>query len=93
MNCTQVGVFKKANKVCLCSLLEGEDSRALETEVTLEVLGDLTNEALEWKLPDEEISGLLVTTDLAKGNGAWAVTVGLFNTSCSRGGFTRCLRS
>ena len=58
----QVGVLKETNKVSLTGFLEGHDSRALEAEVSLEVLGDLTNKTLEWQLADEELSGLLVSS-------------------------------
>jgi hypothetical protein len=47
VNCAKVGVFKKANKISLCCLLESEYSSSLETEITLEVLGNLTHQTLE----------------------------------------------
>jgi hypothetical protein len=40
---SQVSVLEKTNKVSFSSLLEGEDSRTLESKVSLEVLGDFTN--------------------------------------------------
>ena len=49
----------------------------------LEVLGDFTNEPLEGELPDEELSGLLVTTDFTEGDGSWAETMGLLYTTGS----------
>jgi hypothetical protein len=73
---TQVGILKKTNEVSLGSLLKGKDGRSLETQVGLEVLGDLTDETLEGKLADEEVGGLLVTTDLTKSDGSRTVTVG-----------------
>ena len=76
MDGTQVGILKKTNEVSLGSLLKGKDGRSLETQVGLEVLGDLTDETLEGKLADEEVGGLLVTTDLTKSDGSWTVTVG-----------------
>ena len=39
------------------------------------------NEALEGKLPEEELSGLLELADLTKSHGAGAVAVGLLDTS------------
>ena len=62
VNGEQGGVLKEANKVGLRSLLKSEDSRSLEMKVTLEILGDLTDETLEEELPYEEVRGLLVTT-------------------------------
>ena len=64
------------NEVSLSGLLEREHSGALETQVRLEVLGDLADEALERKLADEQLRGLLVAADLAERDGARAVAVG-----------------
>jgi hypothetical protein len=61
--------------------LESTDGRGLETEVGLEVLGNLTDETLEWELSDEELSGLLVTTDLTESDSSWLISVGLLDTS------------
>ena len=88
---TQVGVLKETNKVSLTGFLEGHDSRALEAEVSLEVLGDLTNKTLEWQLADEELSGLLVSSDLSESDGSWPVSVGLLNSSSGWGRFSGSL--
>jgi len=77
----QVGVLKETNQVSLRGLLEGHDGRGLEAEISLEVLGNFSDKALEGQLADEELSGLLVTTDLTESNGTRAVTVGLLDTS------------
>ena len=77
----QVGVLEKTNKVGLASLLEGHDGGALEAEISLEVLGDLTDKALEGQLADEELGGFLVTTDLTESDGSGPVTVGLLHSS------------
>ena len=53
---SQVGIFEKSNKVSLSSLLESKNGRSLETEISLEILSDLTNKALEWEFADEELS-------------------------------------
>ena len=87
----QVGVFEESYEVGFGSFLEGHDSRALETEISFEVLGDFTDQALEGKLADEELSALLVTTDLTEGNGTGPVPVGLLDASCGRGGLASCL--
>ena len=67
----QVRILEKTYEVRLGSLLKGKDGRSLESEVALEVLGDLTNETLEGELADQKIGRLLVTTDLTKGNGSY----------------------
>lgn len=56
VDCTQVGIFEKTNKVSLRCFLKSKDSSRLETQVGLEVLGDLTNKTLEWSLADEKVS-------------------------------------
>ena len=56
MDGTQVSVFKQTNKIGLTSLLQGHDGRALEPEVSLEVLCNLTDKTLEGELTDEELS-------------------------------------
>lgn len=65
----QVGVLEERDEVSLDGLLEGADGGALEAEVRLEVLSNLTDKALEGQLADEELSGLLVTTDLTESDG------------------------
>ena len=91
MDGTQVGVFEKTNKVGLRSLLEGEDGRSLEPQVTLEVLGDLPHQTLEGELADQQVRRLLVPADLTESHGSGAVTVGLFHASGGGGGFTGSL--
>jgi histone H3 len=79
----QVGVLKQTDEVSLAGLLEGHDGRALEAEVSLEVLGDLPDQALEGQLADEELSGLLVSSDLSESNSSWPISVGLLDSSSS----------
>jgi histone H3 len=69
------------NEVSLRGLLESEDSRRLEAEVGLEVLGNLTDETLEGELADQELSRLLVATDLTESDSTGAVTVGLLDAT------------
>jgi hypothetical protein len=81
MDSAQVGVFKESNQVCLRSLQESHEGRGLEREVCLEVLGDFTDKVLEGQLTDEELSGLLVVTDLRESNSIRAVTGGFLDIS------------
>ena len=78
---SQVGILKESNQVGLSSFLEGKHSRALETQVSLEVLGNLTDKSLEWQLADQKLGGLLVLTDLTKSHSSWSVTMGLLHSS------------
>ena len=71
----QVGVLEKTNQVSLASLLQGHDGRALESQVGLEVLGDFTDQTLEWQFPDEQLGALLVTSDFSQSDGTWPVPV------------------
>ena len=87
----QVGVLKQTNKVGLAGLLEGHDGRGLEPEVSLEVLGDLSHQTLEGQLADEELSGLLVSSDLSESNSSRPVSVGLLDSSSSGGRFAGSL--
>ena len=65
VDCSQIGVLKKTDQVSLSSLLEGKDGARLESEISLEILSDLPNESLEWKLSDKKISALLVAPDFS----------------------------
>jgi len=85
MDGAQVCVLKESNQVSLRGLLESHDSGGLESEVSLEVLGNLTDKTLEGQLADEKLSGLLVTTDLAESDCARAITMGLLDSSGSGG--------
>ena len=73
----QVGVLEQAHQVGLAGLLQRQDGAALEAQVGLEVLGDLADQALEGQLADQQLRALLVLADLAQGDGARAVPVGL----------------
>ena len=77
----QVGVLEEADQVRLASLLKGHDGGALEAQVGLEVLGDLTDQTLEGQLADQQLGALLVTTDLTESHGTGPVPVGLLDAS------------
>ena len=90
---TQVGVLKQTNKVGLGSLLKSHDGGGLEAEIGLEILGDFTDKTLEGELPDQQLSALLVTTDLSESDGSGPVSVGLLHTSGGGGALTSGLGS
>ena len=56
----KIGVFEETDEISLAGLLKSHHSRALEAQVGLEVLGDLTDKSLEGQLADEELGALLV---------------------------------
>lgn len=81
MDGAQVGVLEEGDEIGLNRLLEGADGRRLEAEIRLEVLGNLTDETLEGQLADQELSRLLVATDLTESDGTFAKLVaGLVET-------------
>jgi len=75
----QVGILEEADHVGLRGLLEGEDGRGLETELVSVLRGDFTDESLEGQLADQELSGLLETSDLTESDGARSEAVGLLD--------------
>ena len=77
----QVGVLEQTDQVGLAGLLESHDGGALEPQVSLEVLGDLSHQTLEGQLADEELSGLLVSPDLTESHSSGPVSVGLLDSS------------
>merc|ERR1739838_433010 len=87
----QVGVFEETNQVSLRCFLESHDSGGLETQVSLEVLSDLTDQPLEGQFADQKLSGLLVTTDLTESDGTGTITMGFLDSSGSGGRFTGSL--
>ena len=87
----EVGVLEERDEVGLDRLLEGADGRRLEAEVRLEVLGDLTNKALEGQLANEKLGGLLVTTNLTESDGSRLVAVRLLDTTSRRCGLASSL--
>ena len=87
----QVGVLEESDEVCLAGLLEGHDGGGLEAQVSLEVLGDLPHQTLEWELADEQLGGFLVPPDLTESDGSGPVPVGLLDTSGGGGALPGCL--
>ena len=89
----QVGVLEETDQIGLGRLLQSSDRSRLESQVGLEVLGDLANQTLKWQLADQQLGWLLVSSDLTESNCTWAVSVRLLDStsgwgwlSCSFGG-------
>ena len=91
MNGTQVGILEEGDEVRLDGLLQSTDGGGLEAQVGLEVLSDLADETLEGELADEELSRLLVATDLTESDGTRLVAVRLLDTTGRRRTLTSCL--
>jgi hypothetical protein len=77
----QVGVLKETDQVGFAGFLKGSNSCALESEISFEILSDLTNQTLEGQLTDEQLSGFLVSTDLTKSYSTRPVSVGFLDAS------------
>ena len=75
MDGAEVDVLEETDEVSLAGLLQGHDGRALEVQIGLEVLRNLTNETLEEQLADEKLGALLVTTDVMESDCSRPVTV------------------
>eukprot|EP00955_Chlamydomonas_euryale_P102795 365444-Chlamydomonas_euryale.AAC.6 len=60
-------------------------------QVGLEVLRDLTDEALKWQLPDKQLRALLILANLAQRHRAGAVAVGLLDAASGGGRLARGL--
>ena len=79
----QVGVLEQSNQVGLSGLLQSSDGRGLEAQISLEILSNLTNQSLERQLSQQQLSGLLVSSDLSQGHGSGAEAVRLLHSSGS----------
>ena len=65
---------------CLARLLQSHHGRALEAQISLEVLCNLTHQALERQLADQQLGRLLVATDLTKCRSSRPVTMWLLHS-------------
>lgn len=89
----QVGIFEETDEVSFRCFLKGHDGRALETQVSLEVLGDFTDQSLEGQFSDKQFSRFLVSSDLTKGYSTWSVSVWFLHSSGCWGAFPGSLGS
>ena len=92
----QVGVFEESDQISFRSFLQCQDGRRLEAQVRLEILCDLTNEALERQLADQQTGTFLVATNFAQGDCSRSVAVWLlhcawYRFSCLDGQVSWCL--
>ncbi len=81
MDSAEIGVLEESDKVSLTSLLKGKDSRSLESDVTLGLRSNLSNESLEWEFSNEELGRFLISSDLSSSNGSWSESVGFLDSS------------
>ncbi|CAL9770096.1 unnamed protein product, partial [Musa acuminata subsp. burmannicoides] len=88
----EIGILEETHEICFGGLLQRRHRRALETQVGLEVLGDLTDQTLEWQLPDEQLRALLVLSDLPQSDRSGAEAMWLLHAASRRGRLPRRLR-
>ena len=81
MDSTKVGVLKEGNKVGLNRLLQSTNGRGLESQISLKVLGNLSDQSLEGQSSDQKLSRLLVSSDLTESNSTGLVSVGLLDAT------------
>jgi histone H3 len=77
----EVGVFEETDQVGLGGFLEGEDSGGLESEVSLELSSDFSNQSLERKFSNEEFGALLESSDFSEGDCAGSESVRLLDSA------------
>ena len=89
----EVSVLEETNQISLAGLLKSHDGRALESQISLEILSDLTDQTLEGKLADQKLSRLLVSPDLTESHGTRPVPVRFLHTPGGRSGLASSFRS
>jgi len=89
----QVGVFEQSDQISLGGFLEGQDGLGLESNVLLVFHGNVSDESLERKLSDEEVSGLLELSNFSEGDSTGSVSVGLLDTTSDLSGLSGGLGS
>ncbi len=73
----------KKNQISLASLLQDHESGALETQISLEVLSDFSQQMLEGQFVNQQFSGPLITMNLSQSHGTGPVTMGFLTVGCA----------
>ena len=79
MDGAQIRIFEQTNHVGFAGFLDREHCLALESQIALVLSGNLTNQALEGKLSDEQFSRLLELSDLTECDSAGSETMRLLD--------------
>lgn len=89
------GTFEQRDEVSFNGFLQSADGAGLESQVSLEILSDFSDETLEtgsqnresWRLirkfANEQFSRFLVTTDFSESDGTGTVTMRFLDTARS----------
>ena len=81
----EAGVGEEVDEVSLGRLLHREHGARLKSESVLTGHGDLSYDALEGQLAEEEVGAALVAADVTEGDGAWAEAEGLLHVRRAAG--------
>jgi hypothetical protein len=65
MDGTEVSVFEQTDQVRLRCFLQRQHRMALEPQVSLKILSNLTDQPLEWQLPYQKLRTLLVLANFS----------------------------
>jgi hypothetical protein len=65
MDGTEVSVFEQTNQARFRRLLQRQNRMALEPQVRLKILSNLTDQPLEWQLLYQKLRTLLVLADFS----------------------------
>ena len=84
VNGTQISVFKQTHQIRLSCLLKSSHCAALEPQIGLEILSDLSHKSLERKLPYQKLCALLVLSYLSQRHRSGSETVRLLHSSSCR---------
>ena len=69
----------------------GMNRRALKPQICLKILSNLSDKPLEWELPDQKLSALLVLPDLTERHRVWPETMRLLHATGRQSRFTHRL--
>ena len=75
MNGAKIGIFKQSYHVSLGSFLKSKNCLGLESQIAFVFLSDFSDQSLEWKFSDEELSRFLELSDFSESNCAWSESV------------------
>lgn len=76
----QIRIFEQTDHVGLACFLNCKNCLTLKPQVTLVLSCDLSDQSLEGKLANEELSRLLEFSDFSEGNGASSETMRLLDS-------------
>ena len=81
MNGAHVGVLEQSDQVSFGGFLEGHHSRALESSLDFDLVGDFFDESLERQLSHQKLSGSLILSDFSDSHGSGFESVGLLDSA------------